>query len=203
MLIDGVNCEGDVVVPSNVKAIAGGAFYGNTKLTSITAPTSVKEINESTFWQCENLVSADLKGVENIGVTAFGCCAKLNEMKLPGKMKTIETYAFCDCTSHATITVFGTEAEWSQVQILDSSSDFLKNATYIFDSTPIEDPPQEIVGDVDGDGAFTVLDVVALQKWLLAIPGATLSDPDAADMDKNEILDVFDLGLMKRALLKQ
>ncbi len=42
-----------------------------------------------------------------------------------------------------------------------------------------------------------------LQEWLLAIPDVTLDDPDAGDLDGNEALDVFDLGLMKRELLAQ
>ena len=48
---------------------------------------------------------------------------------------------------------------------------------------------------------FDVLDLVLLQKWLLAIPDVTLDDADAGDMDGNEILDIFDLGLMKRELV--
>ena len=91
------------------------------------------------------------------------------------------------------------------MQINDSSSNFLTDATYIFDSSyvPPTDPPEEVIGDVNDDGVFTVLDIVALQKWLLAVPGATLKNNDAADMDKNDIIDIFDLGLMKRALLNQ
>ncbi|MBP0973406.1 MAG: leucine-rich repeat protein [Oscillospiraceae bacterium] len=204
-LIDGATYSGgDLELSSSIKHIAGGAFYMNTKLTSIVAP-GVQEINDSTFWHCENLTKAELPSITEIGVTAFGGCTKLQDLKIPGTMKAIQTHAFTDCTSHATITVYGTEDQWRQVQINDSSSDFLKNATYIFDSSyvPPTDPPEEVIGDVNDDGVFTVLDIVALQKWLLAVPGATLKNNDAADMDKNDIIDIFDLGLMKRALLEQ
>ena len=204
-LIDGMTYTGgDLELPSSIKHIAGGAFYMNTKLTSIVAP-GVQEINDSTFWHCENLTKAELPAITEIGATAFDSCAKLQDLKVPGTMKAIQTYAFADCTAHATITVYGTEDQWRQVQINDSSSDFLKNATYIFDSSyvPPTDPPEEVIGDVNDDGEFTVLDIVALQKWLLAVPGATLKNNDAADMDKNDIIDIFDLGLMKRALLEQ
>lgn len=54
-------------------------------------------------------------------------------------------------------------------------------------------------GDLTADGNFNLLDVVALQKWLLT--GTEVKDPDAGDMDGNGLLDVFDLALMKRALL--
>ncbi|MCR4645262.1 MAG: DUF4434 domain-containing protein [Oscillospiraceae bacterium] len=57
-------------------------------------------------------------------------------------------------------------------------------------------------GDANGDGVLDTADVVALQKWLLAVPGASLADPDAADLDVNAVLDVFDLSLLKRWLLQ-
>ncbi|MCR4646077.1 MAG: hypothetical protein K5695_11850 [Oscillospiraceae bacterium] len=62
---------------------------------------------------------------------------------------------------------------------------------------------ERLTGDVNADGTFDVLDLVLLQEWLLAIPDVTLDDPDAGDLDGNEALDVFDLGLMKRELLAQ
>ncbi len=72
---------------------------------------------------------------------------------------------------------------------------------------PITEPtdkpyPAPVTGDVDGDGELGVTDVIQIQKWMLATPGAKLKDWKAADFNKDGVLDVFDLGLMKRALLK-
>lgn len=58
-----------------------------------------------------------------------------------------------------------------------------------------------IKGDVNGDGELNITDVVLLQKWLLAVPNTHLSQWQAADLCKDERLDVFDLCLMKRELL--
>ncbi len=58
-------------------------------------------------------------------------------------------------------------------------------------------------GDVDGDGAFGVTDVVLLQRWLLAVPETRLADWQAADFNADGRLDGFDLCLMKRHLLGQ
>ncbi|MBR2088477.1 MAG: polysaccharide deacetylase family protein [Oscillospiraceae bacterium] len=58
-----------------------------------------------------------------------------------------------------------------------------------------------IVGDVNADGKFDVADVVLLQKWLLAVPNTKLPDWKTADFCQDNKLDVFDLCLMKRALL--
>ena len=59
-----------------------------------------------------------------------------------------------------------------------------------------------IMGDVNYDGEFTIADVVLLQKWLLAVPDTHLADWKAADFVSDDRLDVFDLCLMKRAILK-
>ena len=57
-------------------------------------------------------------------------------------------------------------------------------------------------GDISNDGSFSVVDVIALQKWLLCVPGTETANWRAADFDGNGVLDVFDLAFMKRALLR-
>lgn len=56
-------------------------------------------------------------------------------------------------------------------------------------------------GDVNNDGNFNISDVVLLQKWLLAVPDTNLANWKAVDFCADNKLDVFDLCLMKRALL--
>lgn len=55
-------------------------------------------------------------------------------------------------------------------------------------------------GDVDADGTVAVVDVVALQRYLLMV--GTLNDAAQADMNEDGVVDVFDLALLKRAVLK-
>lgn len=62
---------------------------------------------------------------------------------------------------------------------------------------------EKITGDVNADGKFDIADVVLLQKWLLAVPDVKLVDWKAADLCEDDRLNVFDLCLMKRELLKQ
>ena len=62
---------------------------------------------------------------------------------------------------------------------------------------------KEIEGDVNADGARSVTDAVLLQKWLLAVPDAKLTDWKAADLCEDNIINVLDLHLMKRMLLEQ
>lgn len=60
-----------------------------------------------------------------------------------------------------------------------------------------------IKGDINADGSFNIADVVLLQKWLLAVPDTHLADWKAADFCNDDRLDVFDLCLMRRALLAE
>lgn len=57
-----------------------------------------------------------------------------------------------------------------------------------------------IRGDVNADGSVSLADVVMLQKWILG--AESISDLQAGDMDGNGCVDVYDLALMKRALLQ-
>ncbi|HPY85061.1 MAG TPA: dockerin type I repeat-containing protein [Ruminococcus flavefaciens] len=59
------------------------------------------------------------------------------------------------------------------------------------------------MGDVNDDGEFNVADAVLLQKWLLAVPDTHLVDWKTADFCNDNKLDVFDLCLMKRELIKK
>jgi hypothetical protein len=60
-----------------------------------------------------------------------------------------------------------------------------------------------LYGDVNNDGVFNVSDVVLLQKWLLADSDTHLANWKAADLYKDERLDVFDLCIMKQLLLQK
>lgn len=60
---------------------------------------------------------------------------------------------------------------------------------------------ESIAGDVNADGAFTVADAVMLQKWLLNAGG--INNWYAGDLCEDEVLNVFDLCIMKRMLLSQ
>ncbi len=61
---------------------------------------------------------------------------------------------------------------------------------------------EPVAGDVNADGEFSILDVVLMQKWLLTVPDTELADWKAGDLCEDDRLDVFDLCLMKRALIQ-
>ncbi|MCR5600644.1 MAG: dockerin type I repeat-containing protein [Ruminococcus sp.] len=57
------------------------------------------------------------------------------------------------------------------------------------------------IGDVNSDGIFSLSDLVMLQRWLLGRTDAKLTNWEAADFCKDDKIDVFDLCLMRKALL--
>ena len=58
-------------------------------------------------------------------------------------------------------------------------------------------------GDINGDGDFSVSDVVILQRWLLTVPDTQLVNWKAADFYEDGKLNVFDLVFMKKALIER
>lgn len=100
----------------------------------------------------------------------------------------------------ASYSVFGSAT--SGISFMDSVNkvgDFIhQRADWLND---LWKPYTYVKGDVNGDGELNITDVVLLQKWLLAVPNTHLSQWQAADLCKDDRLDVFDLCLMKRELL--
>ena len=58
----------------------------------------------------------------------------------------------------------------------------------------------DVEGDCNNDGKFTIADIVMLQKWLLN-DGTVLDNWKAADLYEDDMLNVFDLALMKQKLI--
>jgi len=60
-----------------------------------------------------------------------------------------------------------------------------------------------VKGDVNSDNELNIADAVLLQKWLLAFSDTNLPDWNRADLYRDGRLDIFDLCLMKRALIEK
>ena len=63
-------------------------------------------------------------------------------------------------------------------------------------------PKAEANGDLNGDGSFGISDIVTLQQWLLGSANVSMKRWRAADYNKDNTLNVFDLILMRKALLE-
>lgn len=74
---DGGHLEGEVWIPEYVRIIAGGAFYGNTKITAVHLPNQV----------------------QSIGAAAFKGCRALQQVLMPSGMICLEPEVFSGCTA--------------------------------------------------------------------------------------------------------
>ena len=101
----------------------------------------------------------------------------------------------------------------NRLVLTKSGSDIVLNATggtYEFKyelstnrlSVYYSDKTASVIGDCNADGKFNIADAVFLQKWLLAVPNVSLPDWKAADLCDDGVLNVFDLCMMKRELMK-
>ena len=87
-------------------------------------------------------------------------------------------------------------------EICDSSKKH-NDTTEPISSQPVEpsEPAFEIAGDVNCDGEFSIADVILLQKWLLGDIDTELADWKAADLCEDNVLNAFDLCLMRSKLV--
>lgn len=99
-IYDGSKCTGDVVIPDGIKIICTRAFYGNDKITSVTIPSTVEEIDGSSFAYCARLKTVTINGSPNIWNYAFQDCLRLEEVictDTPVNKATYDRYPFWNC----------------------------------------------------------------------------------------------------------
>ncbi len=120
---------------------------------------------------------------------AFDGCEKLKELKISGKLKKIDNYAFADISGNATISFYGSKEMWEKVD-KPSDDQFLKNANMIFDENHVDPDPEteNLLGDANLDGKVTVADAVAIlqsignrDKYELKPQGKINADVDGVE----------------------
>ena len=124
-------CENltSISIPDSVKSIGLYVFWYCTNLTSITIPDSVTSIERGTFEGCTSLTSVTIPdSITSIGREAFCYCSSLKSVTIPKSVTSIGIFAFDDCSALNDMYYFGTQQEWSAIDI-DSNNEFLKKAT--------------------------------------------------------------------------
>lgn len=94
----------EVTVPEGVTKI-GRSFYGFKAMTSITLPSTLKELGDQAFANCTKLTTVTIPdGVEKIG-SSFWSCEGLTEISVPGSVKTLSGSTFYGCRNLKTVTL--------------------------------------------------------------------------------------------------
>ena len=98
--------DGDTfIVPEGVREIGPRAFEGQP-FKNIVLPSSLLQISEYAFYNCNALESVTFKAgcqLETIGKYAFRFCSNLKEINLPDTVTEIYEYAFADCSGATTL----------------------------------------------------------------------------------------------------
>ena len=95
-----------VTIPTSVTSIGWYAFEGCTGLTSVTIPNSVTEIGYSAFSGCTGLTSVTIpNSVTKIRDDTFKGCTGLTSVTIPNSVTTIGGSAFSGCTGLTSVTI--------------------------------------------------------------------------------------------------
>lgn len=99
--------EGSFAIPETVTSVGPGAFYGCSKLTSITLPDGLTDIGTYAFYGCSEWTGAleIPAGVSEIRKSAFSACVGLTSVTIADSVAAIRDDAFRGCTSLTTVTI--------------------------------------------------------------------------------------------------
>ena len=212
LLIDGTAAEGEVIIPEGVVSVLGNAFASNHEITSVVFPEGVKTINAGAFNACDALTSVTFpESLETIAQKAFSDTA-LTKLTIPANVQTIGTEAFINCKSLPEVIIAGTDTEigseafgctstfmatgqYSYIFVHDTLDNFVlycnqkSSADSYADTTGIT---PSYFGDVTGDSAINILDVISLNKNIFGKESLTPAQQKNADVDRNGTPDSSD-----------
>lgn len=198
-LIDGSACEGDAVIPNDVKRINDSAFWMGNKLTGITIPSSVTSIGSAAFAHCINLTNITIpSSVTSIEVSTFSDCQSLTSVTLPESIRIIKNSAFNFCENLTDVNYSGTEEEWKAIEIDALCNELLLNANIHFaDSFHPTVAPGNLNADntVDASDAAILL-TAAAASGTGADAGLTEAQIKAADLNADGAFDAKDAALI-------
>ena len=97
---------GDYAIGEGTTGIAAYAFLKCSDMTSVTIPTSVRDICEAAFAYCNGLTAVLIPdGVTSIGNEAFWYCDSLTSVTLSDSVRTIGNDAFQGCSALKSINI--------------------------------------------------------------------------------------------------
>ena len=94
------------VIEEGVTGIGYNAFYGCSRMTSVTIPETVISISHYAFQNCSSLTSITIpESVTSIGSSAFQDCTGLTSVMIPAGVTYISDHAFSGCSSLISVNI--------------------------------------------------------------------------------------------------
>lgn len=162
----------EFVLRDGTAAVAGGAFKNVSGIETIVFPESVKELNYFATIYCP-----DLKSVKILNPDCVLYCIFVDD----------NTFPDVDYTSLFHGNVFSWRNSDAHTYALENDCNFIA----------LDD--DSVKGDVNGDGEISAADLVMLRKWVSNT--GKLADTDAADVDENGAIDIFDFCALRKILI--
>lgn len=199
-------CLGDIQLPENLTSYGLGAFSSNM-FSAIQFPEGIKSLTTVTVSGTPLGVEEPTinriylpKSLEELSPLAIAkeCIAQQHNASEPYET---DSYYFYDLVMVEDIYFAGTEEEWNALtkdwdfEKYNTDPSVMDDVTVHFNATVGSD----VAGDVNADGVFSAADVVMVQKWLIGM--GRLVNPEAGDLCKDNMINVFDMCIMRRMLL--
>lgn len=217
-----------VIIPEGVKQIKDETFLNCMSLANVFLPDTVTSIGVRAFYNCNQMISFKMPAnVKSIGAQAFDSCRQLRDITIPDGVTVLEMGVFSSCDSLYSLDVPASVEKICQNAVSSATTQVTihnpnceielfaissKNTTIkaLANSKVQESAVKYGINfeaftntiadeDINADGKFSVADVVALNNWLMG--KGTLSD-GMGDINQDGYVDVFDLCLMKKALVE-
>lgn len=182
-----------ITIPSTVKSVGFGAFYGCTDLTSANIEADLNEIPPLMFYICSSLQTVNLpENITSIGDDAFVNCPlefENNKLVIPSKVESIGVRAFSTCASIESIelpeglkeikqSAFGNVSKISEI-ILPSTLERMSDCAFCYYNSSNLDKvtfkgttPPEVTYNTDYYGNYSKPNVEKMQSCTVYVPAS-------------------------------
>lgn len=187
----------DWSIQSNFKN--NSLMFGDRDITYTNVP-SIIEGSEYIRTACDSKLYTDDLAEMTAGadMTAF-VAIDTRVTPLPEWLKDwTDTNLSASTSNDLTMKIYSKSVKKNEKLILGTDGGMVESVNY---SVFAKEGNIAVKGDVNMDGKFDINDVVLLEKWLLAVPDTKLANWKAADLYEDDILDIYDLCLMKHLLV--
>lgn len=108
-----------------------------------------------------------------------------------------KTEMICKSSNDVTFTIYKKDVLKDEIVTLGTNGQSAYCVNYsVFIAK--ENAPAKVIGDVNADGVFSMLDIAMMQKYIVS--AGSLTDPLAGDVCEDGNLNVFDLVVMKEMI---